>query len=132
MKNTEKLIADILDKLSTKDYLEEYKKKALKGDTAAQYILGEIYYYGIDTNDEYWKDVERTLALTRYSERRNKCTFGFTCHCNKEPDCNEALKWYETAAASGNIEAKKQVEKILNGVQETHRNTIIQLFKKGM
>ena len=127
-----KIISDILDKLLNKDYLEDYKKKALKGDSAAQYILGEIYYYGIDTNDEYWKDVEKTLALTRYSKRRNKYTFGFTCYCNKKPDYEEALKWYEMAAVSGNVEAKKQVEKILNGVQEMRRDTIIQLFKKGM
>ena len=127
-----KKIADVLKSILEKDRFAELKEQAKKGDALSQYVLGDIFFYGIDTNVEYWKNLERTIASAKYSAKKNVANFAFTCSCHQKPDYGEALKWYEKAASAGNARAKKQIEKILNGVQETHQDTIIQLFKKGL
>lgn len=114
--SNQKLIDDIFEKILKKDRLEKFKQRAQNGDGFAQFILGEIYFYGINADDEYWRDIDKAVALMQYSKKDN-FSYGFTCFCNKQPDYKEALKWYKMAAANGNAEAKNKIEKIETGVQ---------------
>jgi len=124
-----KLIEDILSARMKKDELDEYTQRALKGDGFAQYILGDIYFYGIDTDYEYWKNVERTFALTQHSGRKEDTNFGFTCFCNRKPDYEEALKWFEMALRSGHTEAENKIGQILENKAAAKNKFLIQLFR---
>lgn len=125
VKNMENIIVNILKK----DKLEQLKMKAINGDEISQITLGEIYFYGINTDDAYWRNLERTVAMLKYSKKKNITNFAFTCTCNQKPDCTEALKWYEMAALSGNIDAQSKIKAIQNGTQINTTGSLMQIFK---
>ena len=112
-----------------KDRLDEMKEKAEQGDVFAQYILGEIYFYGIDTNDEYWKTLDKTIALAKYSKKKNISNYAFTCSCNQESNYDEALKWYKMAAKSGNADAENKIREINDKAQVNRTNSLMQIFR---
>ena len=126
--NNQKVI-DMLVNALKKDRLDEMKEKAGQGDAFAQYILGEIYFYGIDTNDEYWKTLDKTIALAKYSKKKNISNYAFTCSCNQEPNYDEALKWYKMAAQSGNADAKNKIREIHDKAQVNKTNSLMQIFR---
>lgn len=63
-------VTDMLVEALKKDRLTEFKKQAEQGSELAQILLGDIFFYGIDTNDEYWKNIDKTIALAKYSKKR--------------------------------------------------------------
>ena len=126
--NNQKL-TDVLVNALKKDRLDEMKEKAEQGDALAQYILGEIYFYGIDTNDEYWKTLDKTIALAKYSKKKNISNYAFTCSCTKEPDYDEALKWYKMATQSGNVDAENKIRGIKDKAQINKTNSLMQIFR---
>lgn len=113
----------VLKSILGKDRLAEFKERGMQGDALAQYILGEIFFYGIDTNNEFWQSLDRLIALMCYS--KNNHNFAIVCSCSKEPDYAEALTWYERAALSGISEAESRIEEFQNHVQVKKTNSVM-------
>ena len=125
----DKKIDVILTNVLKKNKLQKLKEQADQGDAFAQYILGEIYFYGIDTNDEYWKTLDKTIALAKYSKKKNISNYAFTCSCNQEPNYDEALKWYKMPEQSGNADAENKIREIKDKAQVTKTNSLMQIFR---
>lgn len=125
----DKKIDVILTNVLKKDKLQKLKEQAEQGNELAQMILGDIYFYGINTDDSYWQNLDRTIELARYSERKNVLNFAFTCSCNQEPNYDEALKWYKMAVQSGNADAKNKIREIKDKAQVNKTNSLMQIFR---
>ena len=121
-------IKQIISEILKKDKLRNLKEQAISGDELAQVLLGEIYFYGITTDDTYWRNLNETIALTKYSKERNNTNYGFTCYCNQEPDYEEALKWYKIAAKNGNINAESRIKEIENNFYISKKKHLFQIF----
>ena len=89
----------------------------------------DIYFYGIDTNHNYIKDLDNTIALAKYSAKNKGRVIGLCCYCNQNPDYALALKWYEMAAKKGSKKAQDKIKEIQTGVKKKHKNFIIQTFE---
>ena len=125
-------ITDMLINALKKDRLDECKRCATDGDSFLQFVLAEIYFYGINTDEEYWKNIDWAITLIKYSKKSNISSYAFVCYCNHEPDYNEALKWYKMAAQNGNKDAIEKIEEIKSGIQRPPVKTLTQFLRKGM
>ena len=125
----DKKIDVILTNALKKDKLQKLKEQAEQGNELAQMILGDIYLYGINTDDTYWKNLDRTMELAKYSKKKNISNYAFTCSCNQEPNYDEALKWYKMAAKSGNADAENKIREINDKAQVNRTNSLIQIFR---
>ena len=122
-------VTDILVNTLKKDRIAEFKKQAEQGNELAQMLLGDIYLYGINTDDSYWQHLDRTISLARYSKKKNISNYAFTCSCNQEPNYDEALKWYKMAAQSGNADAENKIRGIKDKAQINKTNSLMQIFR---
>lgn len=122
-------VTDILVNALKKDRISEFKKQAEQGNELAQMLLGDIYFYGIDTDDSYWQNLDRTIALAKYSKKKNISNYAFTCSCNQEPNYDEALKWYKMATQGGNADAENKIREIKDKAQVTKTNSLMQIFR---
>lgn len=96
------LIKRIL-KMNTFERLEESAKD---GDIVAQLLMGEIYFGGIKA-DEYFFD---TIARVWIIGARMKGAV--ILECDKEPDYDEAKRWYSMAEKQGSSYAAEKLEAI--------------------
>ena len=122
-------VTDMLVEALKKDRLTEFKKQAEQGSELAQILLGDIFFYGIDTNDEYWKNIDKTIALAKYSKKKNITNYAFICFPIKEPNYDEASKWYKMAARSGNADAENKIRRIKDKAQVNKTNSLMQIFR---
>ena len=107
---------DMLKKLLQRDKITSYKEKAEAGDEFAQMLLGDIYFYGIHADGQYFTEVERLKFLAEY---KNLKTYGLCVLCDRVPDFAEALRWYRMAALKGNEKAVKKIKAIEEMSAET-------------
>jgi TPR repeat protein len=82
-------------------YLEEQKKRAMDGDTSAQYDLGSWYYYGDDIL--FAKDVEKAVSWWRMAaeggneEAMYRLGLCFFSGDGVTQDYSQALAWWRKA-----------------------------------
>ncbi|MBR3932290.1 MAG: sel1 repeat family protein [Clostridia bacterium] len=124
-----KTLKRILGESSKTERIKNLEKKAENGDVTLQVVLGDIYFYGIDTNHNYIKDLDKTIALAKYSAKNKGRVIGLCCYCNQNPDYALALKWYEMAAKKGSKKAQDKIKEIQTGAKKKHKNFIIQTFE---
>ena len=134
MKESEK-VKNIIRRFLERDRLKILRQLAYEGDEIAQIALGNIFFYGINTDSGYVKDVERIIALRDYSEKR-KTQYRYPeskvripqnqailCELSETPNYDEAINWYSMAAFSGNKEALEKVKLIKEGRVPVDSNT---------
>ena len=86
-------------------YLNYIVEKAEQGDADAQYQLGRCYEYGTnELHEDYATAVQwyRKSATQGHAEALNK----LGTYCFKQGKYQEALKYYETAATAGSLNAR--------------------------
>ena len=107
-------IYDALEKIFHQPVSEWYMERAEKGDEYCQLRLGDVYFYGINADEQYWRTLDDALKYNSFALKGNFRAFSIKCVCDKEPDYDEALKWYNKAAHSGNKEALAKIDQIKN------------------
>ena len=144
----EKEKQELFARILKRDRLDKVKRLAENGNAVYCKVLGEIYFYGIETNDNYLSNLEHAMILMGDSEiykveeyvkeniRPKFGKYGIICKCTKEPQYEEALKWYKMAFDFGEKEVEEkitQIQEILSkgkvSVSEEHQNQIMQVFK---
>lgn len=124
-----KILKNAICTPSEKKNFKRIEQKAEAGDVFSQLVLGDIYFYGITADDKYWNDLDKTIALAKYSKKKSGRKFGLLCPCNTEPNYTAALRWYKMAAQNGSEDAKRKIEKIQSGLQLPHKNMVIQTIE---
>lgn len=141
---------ELFAKILKKDRLGRIKSLAEKGNSVCCRVLGEIYFYGIDTNDEYLTELDHAMVLIgcsgipridNYIKDYVDSKFGnyaIICKCTKEPQYEEALKWYTLALEFGEKGVEGNIERIRRILSksseescncENKKEQIIQIFK---
>lgn len=89
--------------------MEYYLKAAEKGNSEAQYTLGDCYYYGYGVEQDYEKAFAYYLKAAEQGDAEVQCLVG-NCYyygTGVEQDYVKAVSYYEKAAEQGNAEAQK-------------------------
>ena len=144
----EKEKQELFARILKRDRLAKVRRLAENGNAVYCRVLGEIYFYGIETNDNYLSNLEHAMILMGDSEiykveeyvrkniRPKFGKYGIICKCTEKPKYEEALKWYKMAFEFGEKEAEEKISQIqeilLHGKEsesEEHQNQIMQVFK---
>ena len=80
---------------------EIYLEKALQGDTDAQRILGDCYYYGRGIDQDYAQAVRWYERAAAKGNAQAQCNLGVCCFSGTGTPRNEyrAVHYFEKAAA---------------------------------
>ena len=100
-----------LDAYERKDYntaLEEWQPLAQKGESNAQFRLGEMYFKGEGVPQDYAVAIEwyRKAAEQGHAESQFRLAGMYSRGEGVIENDKEALKWYRTAAEQGNVNAQ--------------------------
>ncbi len=91
---------------------EKIKADAENGDVQSQLKLGMAYYYGNGVSKDYGEAAKWLLKVEAASVNPMVELCLFTCYLNKgiqngvQRDINEGIKWLQTSAQNGNIDAQ--------------------------
>ncbi len=87
--------------------LSLFEKAAGQGNAAAQYMLGELHYFGNEAGKSYNDHIEESKLYYQAANQGHELAAMYRLGClfRKVNDYANAAKWYHQAAEKGNISA---------------------------
>ena len=137
MKNNKKI--SLIQSICKRDRLKELKSYAQEGNTLAQLMLGEIYFYAITPEHSYLNELLNLVALDKANEKSQgkkkpsagRYSIALVCRCEENYSPDIALSWYEKACSAGNNHACRMITEIQNTDDSFTQKprSMIQFFK---
>ena len=85
---------------------------AEKGDSEAQFILGDIYYYGVGLEPNKIEAIGCYETAAEMGNIDAQRTLGHMYYYGIEHNLTKASKWFEMAANQGDEESKRFLSEI--------------------